>query len=421
MAFEQAPFTISAPQSETPNRLAMRATACVLCSAFLAMLILVAKSPDRYLYDEPFFARYISLLHHDGFTPKFLDALDAAPGPLSAVVQVTFEPLTHLRPVAMRFVNVFLMVLVALILAMWLKTRGNDYWIAALSVLVVPMTWVVAGLALTEISAMVFVTLSLYLQLKGLDALEADRPVLAWYLGAGICLGIAVWGRQPYLLLGGVPVLIALVDRRLRLPVAVFFAAAIALATPLFVIWNGLLPPSQHLVHAGFSVVHGLISFGYTGFCFVLLAPRYRWLSAKVIGFLVVVTIIANAYFGAFSIYPVHSLFARFLAPSMMPRYGNLAGSLFLSFGIVFLAVLLRMTWEGRKDPRNLTINLGLLCVAATPLLDPHQYSSRYTAMTLPYLILAAQPWRQWRLETAITAALGCGIGFLSLYGYFSQ
>jgi hypothetical protein len=74
------------------------------------MVILVAKSPDRLLYDEPYFAHYPSMLQTYGFTPKFLRALDAAPGPLSAVVQVTLQPLTHLRPVAMRFVNVFLLV-----------------------------------------------------------------------------------------------------------------------------------------------------------------------------------------------------------------------------------------------------------------------------------------------------------------------
>jgi hypothetical protein len=77
------------------------------------------------------------------------------------------------------------------------------------------------------------------------------------------------------------------------------------------------------------------------------------------------------------------------------------------------------MTWTERHDTHRLTIHAGLLCICAAPLLDPHQYSSRYTAMCLPYLILTAQPWRQWKLDTAVTAAVGCGIGFISLYGYF--
>jgi hypothetical protein len=310
---------------------------------------------------------------------------------------------------------------------MWLKREGNDYWVAGCSALVVPMTWVVGGLALSEISAMVFVTLSLYLLLKGLDAFEAGRPVPAWFLAAGVCLGIAVWGRQPYLLLGGIPVLVALMERRLRVPAAMFAGATCALAIPLFVIWKSLLPPLRHSAEVGFSIVHGLTSFGYAGICFILLAPqlvllaaRSRWFPVKFFIGLVGLTFITNAWLGAFALYPVLRLVDRYLAPSAKAIYGNLAGSLFLSCSVMFLAILLRMTWESRKDLRGLTVNAGLVCVAALPMLDAHQYSSRYTAMALPYLILGARPWRRWGLETTMMAVVGCGVGFASLYGYFS-
>ena len=265
---------------------------------------------------------------------------------------------------------------VTLILVTSLKRKGDDYWAAGFSVLVVPMVWPVAGMALSEMSAMVFVTLSLYLQLRGLKAFDADRSALAWFLAAGVSLGIAVWGRQPYLLLCGVAVLIALLEQGLRLPMAIFVGAAGSLAIPLFAIWKGFVPPSQHLL-PGFSVSHALLWFGYTGVCFIL-------------------------------------------APSAARLYGNLAGSLFLSFGVLSLAMLLRMIWKSRKDTKGLTINAGLLCVGAAPLFDTHQYSSRYTAMSLPYLILAAQPWRQWSLKTVMLTVLGCGLGFLSLKEYFS-
>lgn len=403
----------------TPDRIAMRVTLSVLLVAFLALVTLVARSPDRLLYDETYFVNYVSLLHRYGFTPTFLNSLNAAPGPLCAVVQVTFEPLTKLRPVEMRFVNVFSLVVVALILVASLNRKGNDYWAAGFSVLVVPMVWLVAGLALSEMSAMVFVTLSLYLQLRGLDAFDADRSPLAWFLAAGVCLGIAVWGRQPYLLLCGVAVLIALIERGLRVPMAIFVGAAGILATPLFTIWKGFVPPSQHLL-PGFSVIHALLSLGYTGICFTLLGARSRWLSAKAVLGLTMLTILANASSGSFALYPFRSLAERYLAPSVMPLYGDLAGSLFLSLGVLSLAILLRMIWESRRDLKALTINMGLLCVVAAPLVDTHQYSSRYTAMSLPYLILAAQPWRQWSLKMVMLAVLGCGLGFLSLNEYFS-
>jgi hypothetical protein len=400
---------------------AIRVTGGVLLIAFLGLVTLVATSPNRFIYDETYFADYVSLLHQYGFTLTFLNSLNAAPGPLSAFVQVIFEPLTHLRPVAMRFVNVFLLASLTLVLVMWLKREGNEYWVAGCSVLVAPMTWVVAGMALSEMSAMLFIALSLCLQLRGLDALDEGRSVLLWFLAAGVCLGIAVWGRQPYALLVDVPVLIALMERRLRLPAAIFVGAAGVVAIPLFVIWRGLLPPSQDSVQRGFSVVYGLTSFGYAGICFILLGARSRWFPVKVVLGLVGLTFIANASLGAFALYPAQSMADRFLAKSVVPIYGNLSGSLFLSCGVVFLAVLLRMIWESREDLKRLTVNAGLLCVTALPMFDVHLYSSRYTAMSLPYLILAAQPWRRWRLETVMIAALGCGVGFLSLYGYFSD
>jgi hypothetical protein len=403
------------------DRTAIRVTGAVLLVAFLALVTLVAMSPNRLLYDEAYFADYVSRLHQYGFSPRFLNSLNAAPGPLCAVVQVIFEPLTHLRPVAMRFVNVFLLATLILVLVTWLKREVNEYWVAGCSVLVVPMTWIVAGMALSEMSAIVFVALSLYLQFRGLDALGKSHSAPAWFLVAGICLGIAVWGRQPFLLLAGIPVLIALMERRLRLSAAIFVGAASALAIPLFVIWRGLLPPSQHSAQEGFSVLHGLTSFGYAGICFILLGARSRWLPPKVVLGLVGLTFIANGFLGALALYPARSIVDRFLAKSMVPLYGNLSGSLFLSCGVVFPVVLIRIIWDIRRDLRRLTLNAGLLCVTASPMFDVHQYSSRYTAMSLPYLILAAQPWRRWRLETVMTAALGCGLGFLSLYGYFSH
>jgi hypothetical protein len=403
------------------NQVAAQFTGGFQLLAFLVLFRLVATSPPRFLYDEPYFANYISLLHQHGFTTKFLISLNAAPGPLCAIVQVIFEPLTQLRPVAMRLGNVFLLIVVVLILVMWLKKQRDDYWVAGLSVLVVPMTWVVAGMALSEMSALMFVTLSLYLQLKGVEALEVGRPVLRLFVVGGVCLGIAVWGRQPYLLLSGVPVLLALLDRRLRMAAVVFVAVVLAVVAPLFAAWRGLLPPSQHSAQQGLSVTHGLISLAYTGICFLLLAPRFVRLPVKVLLGLVVLTVVANASFGTFALFPVRSVIDRYLPASAVPVYGKLCGSLLLACGIVFLALSLRMIWEKRMDLMRVTINVGLLCVAASPMFVAHQYSSRYTAMTLPYLILAAQEWRRWRLETVITTILGCAIGYLSLYGYFSH
>jgi hypothetical protein len=404
------------------SRTAARITGGILLVAFLAMLVLVVNSPDKFIYDESYYVEYVSLLHRYGFTEKFLKSLTGFAGPLYAVFQLLFEPLTKLRPVAMRFVNVFTLVVLTSVLARRLRREGGHYWVAACSVLVVPMTWVMSGLALTEMPAMLFVTLSLYLQLRGLDALEIGGSVLPWFLTSGVCLGVAVWGRQPYLLLAGVPILLGIIERRLRLPAAAFLCAAGCLVAPLFVIWGGLLPTSSAKSPVErFSFIHGLTSFAYAGICVLLLGARSRRLPLKTALGLIVLTFIVNGYLGAIELYPFFEILHRHLPPSLMYAIGNLSGSLFVSFGVVFLAVLLRVIWETRTDLRRLTENVGLLCAVGAPAFIGHQFSSRYTAMSLPWLILASQPWRRWTAETAISAALGCGLGVLSLYGYFHQ
>jgi hypothetical protein len=79
---------------------------------------------------------------------------------------------------------------------------------------------------------------------------------------------------------------------------------------------------------------------------------------------------------------------------------------------------MLRTTWQGRGDLKLVTINVGLLCVVLAAMLIGNFYSSRYPAMALPYLVLTAQPWRQWGWMTSTAAVVGCGLGFLSLQGY---
>lgn len=400
------------------NQIAMRAACAVLLLAFAALVTLVVTSPREFLYDEGDHANYVLLLHQHGLSADFLKALTGAVGPLYAFLHFALEPLTELQPVRMRLVNIVLLVVVAGILSTWLKRRGcADYLAASGVILAVPMTWVLAGMALTEMPAMVFAALGLYLQLRGVEALERDRPVLAWFVASGFCLGIAVWGRQSYLVLAGVPVLLALLDPRLRLPALIFVGIVVASTIPLVAAWGALVPPLNEMA-LGLSPAKGLISLGYTGICFFLLAPRLAWPPQKYLIVIAVVTAVANVSLGVVVFYPLQSLADRLLPVSAMSAYGSLSGSVLAMCGVVFFVWMLRITWQSRGDLKQVTINAGLLCVSLSPALIGNFYSSRYTAMALPYLVLAAQPWRTWGWLTTVTVLAGCGIGFLSLQGY---
>ncbi|MBL8227503.1 MAG: hypothetical protein JNL98_03465 [Bryobacterales bacterium] len=387
----------------------------------LGFVFVVANSPNRFLYDEPYFVNYVPLLHEHGFTPNFLNSLTGAAGPLYAVIHRICEPFTHLQPPRMRLVNVLLLCVLTGVLASAVKRYlPSRRWFVIGGVLVVPMTWVTAGMALSEMPAMLFVALSLYCQLKGLAAFEAHRQFTIWFLLSGACLGVAVWGRQPYLLLLSIPIVLAIVERRLRVA-AVLFVSVVAVCTiPLFVIWQGLTPPSHHSLQQGIAVSHGVLSLGYVAICSMLLAPRRPSLSAMQT--LVVMTSILalNAAFEVLQLYPVRSAAQRYLSPPMLHAYGIACGSLFASVGVVFFMSQLQTIWSNRDKLQTLAVNAGLLCIALSPLFVAHQYSSRYTAMSLPYLIMASAPLYRENMKSFGSHALGYILGAMSLYGYYS-
>ncbi len=398
---------------------AMRVAGAVLLVAFLGLVIMVATSPDSFLHDGPEYIKYVPLLRRHGLTEAFLDSLPGAAGPLYAFVHLAFAPLTDLRPVGMRLVNVALLVVVAGILAAWLRQQNcRDYLVAAGSILIVPMTWVMAGLALTEMPAMVFATLSLYLLLNGVEALERERPVLRWFVASGTCLAVAMWGRQPYLLLAGVPVVMALLDRRLRIAALVFAAIVVASAIPLIIAWEGLVPPADG-ADEGLSLLHGTISLGYAGICFFLLVPRLQWFLRKSFIVAAVILVALNTWLGIVVYAPVESLVGAVLSQDGMAAYGLAGGSLMLVCGVAFLAWMLATTWRDRHDLKKVAINVSLLCIVLWPAFVANFYASRYTAMALPYLILAVQPWRRWGWATTAATLLGCGMGLVSLRGYY--
>lgn len=392
----------------------------LLAAAFVVFIFLMANSPARVIYDERYFVGDIPLLHEYGFTPRFLNSLKGAVGPLYAFVHAAFEPLTHLNPVGMRFVHVFLLlVLFSILLASFKRLEAVDPWVAAGSVMVVPMTWVLAGIALSEMPAMVLIGLGLFCQLRGLECVEAKRTCHLWFAASALCIGIAVWGRQPYLLLGAIPVLLALRDRRLW-PMATTFVCIVSIVVlPLFFIWHGLTPPSHSFFRQTLSLDNGVVSLGYIGVCLLLLEPALIWPHRRFLAGLFAAVLAVNATFSLSIIRPFRSIVAQLSGTSLW-LYEHLCGAIVLTLGIGTLLFLCRTIWLDRADQRRLSIGAGLLCVSIWPAFLGAEYSSRYTAMSLPYLLLMAEPWRRWNLGTIAAAGVGCALGAVSLQSYYN-
>jgi len=396
-----------------------RAFAAVLLVAVLALAAAILTSPRQYVHDELNYVLYVHLLKDFGLTEQFLDALPGAAGPLYGFLHLIFEPLTGLSPVWMRWVNAVLLVGVIAILAAWFRrTKCADYPLAAGSILVVPLTWLMTGVALTSLPMLVFVTLSIYLQFRGLDALARGGPVVGWFGASAVALGVAVWGRQPAVVLVVVPVVLAMLDRRLRLPAVLFVGIVAAFLVPLVIAWDGLVPPDEE-IEAGFSPGHGLLSLGYAAVYFFLLVPRLEWPLLKPLVVAAPVIVAANVWLDMPVVYPFRTFVESFLSTTGMKIYGTTFTSLLMTAGAAFFGLVVRALWRSRGDLQQVAIHTGLLCCMLSPVFIANYFSSRYAALALPYLVLAAQPRRIWGWKTILAAAAGCAMGLLSLVGHY--
>jgi len=87
--------------------------------------------------------------------------------------------------------------------------------------------------------------------------------------------------------------------------------------------------------------------------------------------------------------------------------------------GAVFLVWVAGQAWRARHDPKAVLIHTGLIAISLAPAFIGTQFSSRYAAMALPYLILAAAPHREPGLATNLKTVLGCAFGLSALLGYY--
>ncbi len=387
--------------------------------AFAALAAAIVTSPRAFVFDERLYIEYLELLHDPGPGWVFLESLTGATGPLYAFVHAAFEPLTGLDPVGMRLVNFALLLAVAGLLAMTLRRQGSgDALLASGAILILPVTWVLGGMALTSMPALVLLVLSLHLQLRGIEAIEQGERGFSWFVASGALLGAAVWGRQTAVILAVAPLIVALADRRVLMPALALAAVAAAMALPLAIAWGGPVPPEES-IEPGFSPADGVGAFGYLAVCFALLTARLDWLLQKSALMLAIAIAVANGALGLLMVWPLASLADDYLSERAMTFYGFVCGSLLLWLGAAFAVWVITVTWQARGNLRTVAVNSGMLCASVTPMFIAHSFSSRYLDIALPCLILAAQPWRRPGGAATVAALAGCSLGLASLLSFY--
>jgi hypothetical protein len=336
-----------------------------------------------------------------------------------------FFPFTHGEVPWIRYVNLIL--ITGIIFFTWqLLNRLNEesQITGSLNYLFIPVTFVCCSLALTELPAMFFLLLTILLLMK---ANRQIKPVfiIPWLVAAACCMSLAILGRQPYLLLLPILVMLSvyLPAQPFRWRFSVLFAA-LSLAIPLYVfnIWQGWIPKGMtDYVDDGYSVKNAIIAFGLCGAIFLLLAPQwYRilipyWKPILVSGLLLV---FFNYFFIGSAVLPFRGVLMK-LDQSIQDIIGRIAGGLLICGGLIFLLSLLLQLRRHGKDFWFLFSGLCMMGILFSCLKVTHMFSARYVYQAAPFIVFLVNRYRLYNVYSLITSILCVVMGLTAMWFTF--
>ncbi|WP_133177702.1 ArnT family glycosyltransferase [Chitinophaga parva] len=384
------------------------------------------------LYDEPLFISNMPLFNRYGLSATFLREMDnQAPGPLYELMHYPLQAITHMQPPGLRMVNIVLLWCIILFLAIILKRQYNLGWeqalVPALSMMALPVVWPVAGMALTEIPPMCCAMLSVLLLQRALACEGRSWFLLLFTLLAGVALGLAIWGRSPFLVM--VPAAGLLLwqqaQRRQRwIIVCLYVSVGLAMSVPVFLIWHGLMPPKQALVTAeGFKIWHGILAFAYGGLLTLIIAPRWFYFNRRIAWLLVATMLILtllNITLLHYTDTPMTAVVKRIGSNVFVHIFSSLVPPLLATAALYFGVCSLLRTWEERHQPFTLfMLASGFLLLLSCAKIT-HLFSSRYVAQATPFLVLGMMGFDKISYGKCVRFAIGAGLGLVSLESYFS-
>lgn len=397
--------------------------------SFLIGSTIYNKSP--IIFDEMNFVPNVELMSQLGFTKEFLVQMkNQAPGPLYQLIHWPLMPLTHLKPPAIRVVNLVFLLLIIFITSKVIKNTFKDLkfhpLLLALNIIVVPVTWVISGLALTEIPAMLFLSLSILMLSYIFNNDYSNQKILLFSTISGIFLGLASLGRTPYLGLI-LPILLVVFHKDFRslkkaasliLP---YFFIPLFFTIPIFVIWGGLVSPNQPIISGGIRFWHGFLSLGYGAIIFFLIAPKWFIFNRKILSALVttfVLSFIYSTWFSTDSYFPFSVTITKFAPSYFIGFYKLIITPILICLAIYFVICALIHLYERRDNIIYVFSILSALLIMFSNITNSYQFSSRYVAQAIPFIIVSIVPFENVNWLKCLLAIVAMMIGFFSLNTY---
>ena len=392
----------------------------LVCLGVLTTLILI--SPPQPCFDEPFHLNLAMKVRELGWREALTSPENQSQaGPLFPAIHLALEPLTQLRAPAVRWAN--LICLFAVMSVLMPQISGADStraWLSAVSILSVPFVWPVTGMALTELPALMFFTFFIFTFQKMMELPDTfSAEAIGWAGLAGVCAGVAVLGRQTYLVVFPVVVVMAgWLPRKWPL-LLICIVIGFLVCGPLFFLWHGLLPPSFADKDSGLRLGNGVLSVSYAAGATLFLNPLWMKPERKVLFGCLVGGVTLACFVRDFSQPPAQSLLLHLFPETIALLVGFLIGSCLIVFGLIWLCRVAVEAWNARRTPTRIFLVLVLMALVAAPMKVTHQFSSRYVVGSLGVLFLVVGSPSKLNCWWAVRLIGGSSLGAAILWTYF--
>lgn len=384
-------------------------------AAILAMIVVQARSrpPEE---DETWYLETVPQFHQLGLSTAFLRALPGPAGPLYTWVHAAFEPLTGLQPVGVRLVTAGLAAGTVLWLAAMLVLRGEPFarW-RAWQMMAIPFVVSVTARAFTEMPAMFFFYAQLtVLMLLLRRAAACPGQAVGLAILAGLLLGLAILGRQQFLIALVLAPLLTIGRREAWPALAVYLITSAILPLIVFRAWGGLIPPKTQYVQSGLVLGNGLLALGYAAIAYGIFDTS--WITRRnllVLALILVGGAVLNVGLDVQTagvlVRPGRRFIEALVSPSMAAIYYKLVRGLLLGTCVAFLVRLAVLAVRYRRDPEMLLFLLLIVLLPLSSVRVTHTFTPRYSVPILPLILLLTC---ETAMDTTGRAGRLAGFGF---------
>jgi hypothetical protein len=385
------------------------------------LLLLIFLSSGKYIFDEKIFAANLPVIEQYGFSRQlFTEIRNQSPGPLYQIVHYLCKPLTHYHPIAMRVLNyIFLWIIVAFICILMRLHGMHSVFLKALPIIAIPMTWPLAGMALSEIPALLFCSAALVFFAFSLRVKNVITSYGCSILG-GLCLGLSIIGRSPFLVMF-IP-FILFVNRDNWKKLAVFYCCGVIFPTLAFSLWHGIVPADVAGIQSGWNIWYGILGIGYLALTTLLIVPSWFISSPRIcllMGAGFILCSLFNIFFFKISYFPSHSTMLALFSEQTVQYIAYIFPGFIMIIGLFFLVQGYNHAVVHRSDPLFTFSMLAAVFLTATTVKSSAQFSSRYVAQSIPFLVLYASFFER-KKYTLYSHACGVIIGICSLVSYYA-